>query len=512
MLTTNAETHSLEVLNLNSGDPSIPRLIRLVVLVAAVLIPLRILGHGYLPVDDALRHAGYAVSGKEWPDILVMRPDMPIDSHPGWHAVLRLVHRATGWGTHALVVFSVVALFALLSVPAVVLMRRPEAWIMSVLVVVVTEPRLFGRMLFGRPFLVTLAAYLTVLFLLPHLQSSPRPPWRVMGLITFALAMAVWIHPVWYLSFLPVIGCVFARWWRAAGRLTLCFAIGVMAGACLTGHPFDFFVQTIQHGRLSVPLDAPADSLSPELRPQSGSASLLLAVCVLLGWRALKGRFSRADVDTPVFWLAAVCWVLGWIALRFWSDWGIPALLVFMALVLQDLLVESLPETSYRRFAAAAAACAVCLVAWSADVDNRWQPQHRKYLALFNPAARVALPDPGGILYSDDMTVFFQGIYRLPNAPWRYLLGFEPGLMPPQDLQLYRAMTDRRNRVPELYEVWVRRMRKEDRMILETTGIHDPPPIPGLEWAFLPPSYWSGRVPAGTSPSLSPDRTPPPAR
>ena len=379
------------------------------------------------------------------------------------------------------------------------------------LIVVVTEPRLFGRMLFGRPFLVTLAACLTVLFLLPRLQSSPRPPRAVMGLITFALAMAVWIHPVWYLSFLPVVGCLLARWWRAAGRLTLCFAMGVLAGACLTGHPLDFIVQTVQHGRLSVPLDAQPDSLSPELRPQSGSASLLLAVCALLGWRALRGRFSRADVDTPAFWLAAMCWVLGWIALRFWSDWGIPALLVFMALILQDLLVEHLPDTAYSRFAAAAAASGVCVLALSANVDGRWQPQHRKYLALFNPAARAALPDPGGILYSDDMTLFFQGIYRLPNAPWRYLLGFEPGLMPPQDLQLYRAMTDRRNRVPQLYEAWVRRMRKEDRMILETTGMRDPPPIAGLEWAFLPPSYWSGRLPAAAPSNTSTDPKLPPA-
>ena len=144
----------------------------------------------------------------------------------------------------------------------------------------------------------------------------------------------------------------------------------------------------------------------------------------------------------------------------------------------------------------AAAACAVSVLALSANVDGRFMPAHRRYLALFNPAARDALPDPGGILYSDDMTIFFQGIYRLPKAPWRYMVGFEPALMPPDDLALDRAMTDRRNRVPEMYEVWVRRMRPEDRMILETTGLRDPPPVAGLEWRFFPPTYWSGRIPA----------------
>jgi len=226
----------------DSPDVAVPRIVRVLVLSAAVLIPFRILGHGFLPVDDALQHAGKVVSGKEWSEILVLRSDMPIDSHPGWHALLGVVHRLTDWGTHALVVLSVVGLFALLSVPAIVLLRRPEAWVLSLLTFAVAEPRLFGRLLFGRPFLVTLAAYLAVLFLLPRLQYSARPPWPVMGSIVLVLAIAVWMHPIWYLSMLPVLGCLLARWWRAAGRLLGCFLVGVFLASCLTGHPIDFLL------------------------------------------------------------------------------------------------------------------------------------------------------------------------------------------------------------------------------------------------------------------------------
>jgi hypothetical protein len=477
------------------AENAIPRVARVLVLAAALLIPFRILGHGFLPGDDALRHAGKVVSGREWSEILVLRPDMPIDSHPGWHALLGAVHYLTGWGAHALVVFSVVGLFALLSLPAIAVLRRPEAWVLSLLTFAVAEPRLFGRLLFGRPFLVTLAAFLTTLFLLPRLQSSSRRPWRAMAAIVLVLAAAVWAHPVWYLSTLPILGCILARWWRAAVRMVACFAAGVFLGACLTGHPIDFLIQSVQHARLTVALDAQTETLSLELRPQSGSPLLLLSVFALVAWRAQPGRSLRSDLDTPAVWLAALGWVLGWVSLRFWSDWGVPALLVFMALQFQELLEERWPEKSPARLVTVAVACAVAVLALSANVDGRWQPPHRKYLPLFNPAARAALPDPGGILYSDDMGVFFQGIYRLPQAPWRYMVGFEPALMPPADLALYRAMTDRRNRVPEMYEVWVRRMRPEDRMILETTGAKDPPPITGLEWAFIPPTYWSGRLP-----------------
>jgi hypothetical protein len=226
----------------------------------------------------------------------------------------------------------------------------------------------------------------------------------------------------------------------------------------------------------------------------------------------MRGRLSRADLDTPVCWLVAAGWVLGWVSLRFWSDWGLPAVLVLMALQIQGLSIERVPENASKRLLPAAAACAMCVLALSANVDGRWAPQHRRYLALFNPAARDALPAAGGILYSDDMAIFFQGIYRLPHAPFRYMVGFEPALMPTEDLALYRAMTDRRNRVPEMYEVWVRRMRKEDRMILETTGMRDPPPVLGLEWHYIPPTYWSGRLPRATAPAVPPPPGSPPPR
>ena len=42
---------------------------------ALLAFPLRVLDTGYLPQDDALRHAAKAISGKTWAEILVLRPD-----------------------------------------------------------------------------------------------------------------------------------------------------------------------------------------------------------------------------------------------------------------------------------------------------------------------------------------------------------------------------------------------------------------------------------------------------
>src|SRR5439155_5094898 len=82
-LTSKRTEPYLSALNLYSTDAGVPRIARLLVLAAAILIPFRILGHGYLPGDDALRHAGKVVSGKDWSEILLMRAYMLIDCHPG---------------------------------------------------------------------------------------------------------------------------------------------------------------------------------------------------------------------------------------------------------------------------------------------------------------------------------------------------------------------------------------------------------------------------------------------
>src|SRR5690349_18776254 len=82
--------------------------VRLAVVAAAILIPLRILANGHFPVDDAKRHAAKVISGRSWSDIVVIRPDMTaVDSNPGWHALLGLVHRVTAADGFELVWFSI---------------------------------------------------------------------------------------------------------------------------------------------------------------------------------------------------------------------------------------------------------------------------------------------------------------------------------------------------------------------------------------------------------------------
>ncbi|MBP8699856.1 MAG: hypothetical protein KBH82_12575, partial [Syntrophorhabdaceae bacterium] len=86
-----------------------PVLIIVSCIVLAVLIftALRVISYGFIPVDDAMRHAAKAISGKGWGEILVLRPEITMDSHVGWHKILEFIYQMTGCSADQLVVFSI---------------------------------------------------------------------------------------------------------------------------------------------------------------------------------------------------------------------------------------------------------------------------------------------------------------------------------------------------------------------------------------------------------------------
>lgn len=127
------------------GCRYLPSIIWGLVLATVLIIPFKIISYGYLPPDDSLRHAAKAVSGKLWPEILILRDDFTIDHNAGWHVLLRTVHLLTGWGAEDLVRFSIVSLLILVSLSALPWLRRPEAWLATLLVMNVASMKLLFR-------------------------------------------------------------------------------------------------------------------------------------------------------------------------------------------------------------------------------------------------------------------------------------------------------------------------------------------------------------------------------
>jgi hypothetical protein len=101
------------------------------------------------------------------------------------------------------------------------------------------------------------------------------------------------------------------------------------------------------------------------------------------------------------------------------------------------------------------------------------------------------MPDPGGIVYSSSLDVFFRTFYANPRAEWRYLLGFEPGIMPRADRKILRDI-QRSGFAPEAYAPWVKRMKAEDRLILLQGW---KPGIDELDWYYAGGNTWIGRLP-----------------
>src|ERR1700739_3451778 len=83
----------------------VPLAVWVVVVLVIVIIPLKVISYGYLPGDDALRHAARAVSGKPWSEILVLNPVYKIDHEFGWNWWLRQIHLLGNWNADALVIF-----------------------------------------------------------------------------------------------------------------------------------------------------------------------------------------------------------------------------------------------------------------------------------------------------------------------------------------------------------------------------------------------------------------------
>ena len=471
----------------------VPLLAWVIVITALLFIPFKIISYGFLPMDDALRHAAKTISGKSWPEILVMKDSVRIDPSPGWQQILEWVHAVGGGGAEALVVFSVVALMALMFFSALPWLRRPEAWLAALCLAALFAPECTTRLARGRPYLLTQAVLITILFIWSRNDKSW--PGR-MGLLltTLLVAASAWIHGSWYLLCLPGLAIFLTGRWQSSIVYGLCWLGGSFLGCALTGHPLEFMVQAVDHlkgafGGISV-----ARVLVPEFRPSDGNTSVIVLVGMLVLWRAITPGWNPRRLLSPFFMLMLLGWVLGLKVNRFWWDWGLPAFIGWMALEFQNWFELYLPQDSIKRvFIALALAFVVCL-GFTSDRENRWTASlTTEYVTPETPGIAGWLPGPGGIVYNSTMDAFFQTFFKNPTADWRYVHGFEPGLMCPEDLEVLRRIQwnfgDAR-----AYEPWIKKLRPEDRIFIGGSS-GSRPGIPELEWKYAVTGLWIGRLP-----------------
>jgi hypothetical protein len=475
----------------------IPLAVWAVALTTLLLIPFKIVSYGYLPEDDALRHAAKAVSGKPWSEILVMREDFPLDFHQGWHAILGSIHRSQNANTETLVVFSVVSLMLLVNFSALVWFRRPEAWLAALTAGCMAAPVMTSRLLLGRPFLFTMAVFMTLLLLWSK-PDNDRPAAKSLLASILLIAAAAWIHGTsWYLLAFPAVALVLAGLWRRSVWFLGCWLSGALLGASLTGHPWQFVGQSLQLLFQAFGTTDLVRQLVTEFQPSSGDFGAILLAAAMVLWRSRTPGWSSQELLNPIFLMCIIGWLLGLKVIRFSVDWGLPAFLVWLALSFQEEFERFLSFNAWRRLWITLGLAVATFFSITSDLGSRWTYNlTNQYLTPEDPQIASWLPDKDGIIYNGDMRVFDYTFFKNPSAPWRYILGFEPGLMRPDDLAVLRKASWNFGDV-RAYEPWIMKMRPEDRLILRASISHitRQPNLPPLEWFFTANDYWIGRLP-----------------
>ena len=488
---------------MNNGPGNIRRFIPVVSLVlalaASIFTCLKILRYGLVPGGDARRHAAKAMTNKEYTDVVVLRPGYTMDHSPGWDWLLRWLHRHVDWNEDALISFSVAVCLGCITLAPALFFRRPEAWLAALLAEMVAIPDLMGRLTQGRPYLIT-EGLLICLLLSWARQRDTKPAWPKLILTCIAFALSSWIHGTWYLWALPLAAFFLARWHREGLCLTACWAAGSFLGALLTGRPIEFLRQAFFIAATVYQEKAPSWLLVGEFQPSAGEFGTLMLLAAVFIWRRWQLRGAPSLFDQPLFWLIAMGWVLGFQADRFWADWGVPAAMVWMAAQFNDIVSASWELDSEPRLAVCALVAAALFLDATSDLGGRYSRSLREGFADFTqPQMRGWTPPGDGIFYTADMAFFYNTFYRYPDGNWRYILGFEPALMPQEDLQIFRNI--QWNQFAwEAFKPWAAKMRPQDR--LEITG-HAQPEVPPLEWQYAGNSIWVGRLPQ-SAPTAAP--------
>ena len=166
--------------------------------------------------------------------------------------------------------------------------------------------------------------------------------------------------------------------------------------------------------------------------------------------------------------------------------------MVWLAAQFDDAMKIWWERAPGRRLAACCLLAAPLFLLASSDLDSRYSRSlHEAFADGRRPDMKGWMPEEGGLFYSADFSFFFNTFYKNPDGNWRYVLGYEPAIMPEEDLKIFRNIQFNQY-AWEAYQPWVKKMRPQDR--LEISGGAEPV-LPPLQWHQARGGIWIGRLP-----------------
>ncbi len=380
MVNVKSSSDAQAVLAENPLERYVPLLAWLIVVITLLVIPLRIISYGFLPGGDARRHVAKAFTDKPYTEILLLRSDYSMDHSPGWEKLLRHLHVTGGLNLDGLVSFSVVGLMLCVFYAPLPWLRRPEAWLAALLAQMIAIPEVMVRLSQARPLLITEGILIALLFTWGKADSKNPSPLKL-ALTCLGIALSVWMHGAWYLWALPLIAFFLARAWRSALWLTACVAVGIFAGALFTGKPIEFLRQALLIVADISREHLPQWLLVGELRPSYGEFDTLALLAYVALWRRLRNQPQPDFFSQPIFWMIVLCWILGFKADRFWADWGVPAVLVWLTLQFEEILPSLWDAASPRRLVACGLLALPLFLHTTNDLDRRYTFNLNEYFS-----------------------------------------------------------------------------------------------------------------------------------
>jgi hypothetical protein len=482
----------------------IPHLILIICLWTLIVFVFNIDSQGYVPLDDCLRHCAKAVSGKPWSEILVVRPEYAGDHNFGWHKTLETVLKLKGGGVPELISFSVIFCFLSATAPLLLSRKRPEAWMIALLLLGILHFPLFYRLLLGRPYIITIGV--TALLLEYWNRPTKANPLKLMACSTLLFTAATFTHGSFYLYVIPIIALLLAQQWKKALLLTPCLIVGILTGILLTGDASGFIQSQLLHLKMITQYPIEKRYLVTEFQPTYISKPMVLTASALLALRYLGKTKTLPLLKNPAFVLLVSMGILGHRNARFFVDFGTPAFCVWSSQEIEALFVKYIPTKSIKRIIWTGVICGAFLLTMTANINDRWDNNFSGCGRIFPKAEDPELlgwfPEKGGIFYNYRMGFFYNTFAANPHGNWRYALGFEPNIMPDENLTTFRTI--QKAQTIESITPWINKLRPQDRLVIDSGQ----PNIKSLEWKQVYPGLWFGRLPHDNSNTNTVDSPP----
>ena len=467
----------------------------IIIAIALILIPLKIISIGYKPLDDACRHVAFSMGNRNWSDILVITPGLESDHNAGWHTLLRVVQRCLNFDKEQLLNFSIIFLFLLFNLTGAITSRNCAAWFVTMLIIFIIQIDFFSRLVCGRPFIISCSAALILfkIWFTEPKEKSDNPSKFIIYLISFiALTVSVWLHGTWYNFLLIPITLFLSGKPLKALELIVLIAISTLAGAYLTGdfHEFLYFHYQATLNILSEKIYN--WQLVTEFAEGNVYYAWLFPIVIIISLLHKMNKLKLNELSRDsVFIFILLSWLLSLRVTRFWFDWGLIAVCYWLSGKISVLIseMESVKKPFIRYFLFLFLIAASIVIIPQANWDKR--AEHKSNIADFSKQELADfIPEEGGIVYNDSMSEFYFNYYTYPEAKYRYILGFEPAIMPQEDKVVFRDIVFT-NYHYSAYKPWIAKLTPKDRIY---TKVNISDYYKELDWIKASSKLWIGKL------------------